>query len=62
MSEKKVKIKLIRSPIGRIPKHKATIRALGLRRMNAEREHSLTPSVAGMIKKVEYMLRIEEVS
>jgi len=62
MSEKKVKIKLIKSPIGRIPKHKATIRALGLRRMNAERVHTLSPAVAGMIKKVEYMLQVEEVS
>lgn len=60
MSEKQVKIKLIRSPIGRLPSHKATVRALGLRKMNAERIHKLTPTVAGMVKKVEYMLHIED--
>lgn len=60
MSEKQVKITLKRSPIGRIPKHKATVRALGLRRMNASKVHKMTPTVAGMIKQVEYMLTIEE--
>lgn len=61
MSERKVKITLKRSPIGRIPKHKATVRALGLRRLNATKVHTLTPTVAGMIKHVEFMLLVEDV-
>ncbi|MCB1175605.1 MAG: 50S ribosomal protein L30 [Leptospiraceae bacterium] len=62
MSAKQVKIKLIRSPIGRNPRHQATVYALGLRKMNRERVHSLTPAVAGMIKQVEYMLEVKEVN
>ena len=60
MSEKTVKVTLIRSPIGRNPKHQATVRALGLRKMHATRTHKMTPNVAGMINKVAYMLKVED--
>lgn len=60
MSERSVKVTLIRSPIGRNPRHQATVRALGLRKMNATRIHKMSPNVAGMIKQVDYMLKIED--
>lgn len=53
-----VKIKLIKSPIGRIDKHKKTIKALGLRKLNQVVEHNDTPQIRGMIKQVEFMVEI----
>lgn len=54
-----VKVTLVRSPIGALPKHKATLTGLGLRRMNHTVELEDTPAVRGMINKVSYMLRVE---
>jgi large subunit ribosomal protein L30 len=54
-----VKVTLVRSPIGVLPKHKATLTGLGLRRMNHTVELEDTPAVRGMINKVIYMLRVE---
>ncbi|NVK02053.1 MAG: 50S ribosomal protein L30 [Oceanospirillaceae bacterium] len=54
-----VKVTLVRSPIGTLPKHKATLTGLGLRRMNHTVELEDTPAVRGMINKVSYMLRVE---
>lgn len=59
--EEKVKITLVKSTIGRIPKHRATVRALGLGKMNSSRVHTLTPPVKGMIHQVEYLLKVEKV-
>ena len=56
----KLRVTLIRSPIACLPKHRATIRALGLRRMHKSKEYSFSPAVAGMIKQVSYLLRVEE--
>ena len=57
---KKVRISLRKSPISCLPKHRATVRALGLRRMNKSKEHLLNPAIAGMIKQVSYLLSVEE--
>jgi large subunit ribosomal protein L30 len=54
-----VKVTLVRSPIGRLPKHKATLTGLGLRRIGHTVELEDTPAVRGMINKVSYMLRVE---
>lgn len=54
-----VKVTLVRSPIGTLPKHKATLAGLGLRRINHTVELEDTPAVRGMINKVSYMLRVE---
>ena len=56
----KVKVTLVRSPIGRIPKHRACVTGLGLRRMNHSVTLEDTPSVRGMINKISYMLKVEE--
>lgn len=60
---KKVKVTLVVSPIGKKPDHRATVRALGLRRMwRSNILDASNPAVAGMIRKVSYMLKVEEVN
>lgn len=56
-----VRIKLVKSTIGRKPKHRATVEALGLRKMNQEVEKELTPMIKGMINSVSYLLEVEEI-
>jgi large subunit ribosomal protein L30 len=61
MAKKKtVKVTLVRSPIGALPKHRLCLKGLGLRRMRQSVEVEDTPAVRGMINKVNYMLAIEE--
>ena len=60
MTKKKtVKVTLKKSPIGVLPKHKLCLKGLGLRRVNQSVEVEDTPSVRGMIKKINYMLSVE---
>ncbi len=59
-AEKKVSVTLIRSPIGCVPAHRATVRALGLRRLHQSRQHQLNPALRGMLRQVSYLLRVEE--
>lgn len=56
--QNKVKIKLIKSLIGRLEDHKATARGLGLKKINQQVELEDTPSVRGMIRKISYLLKI----
>lgn len=60
MSDAKVKIQLITSPIGSPEKHKKIVRALGLHKMNQVVEKPDTPGFRGMAKKVPHLLRIVE--
>jgi len=57
----KIKIKQIRSKIGRPLDQKLTIEALGLRRINHIVEHNSTPQILGMIKKVRHLIKVEEI-
>ncbi len=57
----RLKLKLVRSVIGKPKDQKATVRALGLRKLNHEIEKDVNPQVAGMIAKVKHLLAIEEV-
>lgn len=59
MAKKTVKVTQIRSTIGKLPKHKATVRGLGLRRIGHTVELEDTQAVRGMINKVSYMIRVE---
>ena len=54
-----VKVTLVRSPIGTLPKHRLCVKGLGLRRIGHTVELEDTPSVRGMINKVSYMVRVE---
>ena len=53
-----LKVQLVRSPIGTKADHRATLRGLGLRRLNSVRELQDTPAVRGMINKVDYLVRV----
>lgn len=61
MADKKLRITLVKSPIGYRTDQGATARALGLRRMNATVEKDDTPVIRGMIAKISHLLRVEEV-
>ena len=59
-ANKTVKIRLMKSPWGRLPRHRACLVGLGLRRVGSTSELEDTPSVRGMINKVHYLLEVEE--
>ena len=58
-TQQTVKIQLVRSPIGTKESHRATVRGLGLRRMNSTAVLEDTPAVRGMINKVRYMVEVQ---
>ena len=60
-TRKVLRITLIRSPIGYSRDQKATVRALGLRRLHQMVEKADTPTIRGMVAKVQHMLKVEEV-
>lgn len=62
MSEKSMRITLVRSPIGFSKRHKATVRALGLHRMHQTVEHVDSPSLRGMLYQVSRLVVVEEIS
>ncbi|MXZ44379.1 MAG: 50S ribosomal protein L30 [Gammaproteobacteria bacterium] len=57
---KKIRLRLIKSDSGRLKKHLACVRGLGLRRIGHEVEVVDTPSVRGMINQVNYLLEVSE--
>ncbi len=57
---KTIKVTQVRSSIGRLPKHKATLVGLGLRHIGHTVEREDTPAVRGMINRVSYMVKVEE--
>ncbi|MDX2362112.1 MAG: 50S ribosomal protein L30 [Crocinitomicaceae bacterium] len=54
----KIKIKQTRSAINRTARQKATIKALGLRKLNHTVEHEATPQILGMVKKVQHLVEV----
>ena len=60
MATKTLKVTQTKSSIGRLPKHRATLTGLGLRRIGHTVEVEDTPSVRGMVNKVYYMVSVEE--
>jgi large subunit ribosomal protein L30 len=57
---KTLRVTLVKSAIGYPKPQKATVRALGLRRLNQTVEHKDTPSIRGMLTRIIHLLRIEE--
>lgn len=57
----RLRITYVRSKIRGIERHKRTIRALGLRRLNYVVEHADTPSMRGMVRSVAHLVKVEEV-
>ena len=56
--QKTVTVQLVRSPIGCKADHRATVRGLGLRKVNSTRELQDTPAVRGMINKISYLVKV----
>lgn len=60
MAEKMLKVTLVKSPIGAVPKHRRTIEALGLTKMHKTVTLPDNAATKGMIQQVAYMLKVEE--
>ena len=56
----KVKVTLVKSPIGAIPKHHATVAALGLKKLNKSVELPNNDATMGMVKQVQHLVKVEE--
>ena len=56
-----LKITLVKSPIGAVPKHKATVEALGLTKLNKTVEMPDNKAIRGMIQKVRHLVKVEEI-
>ena len=56
----KVRITLVKSPIGRKPTHVRTVEALGLRKLHHSVEKEANPAIMGMVNRVSYLVRCEE--
>ena len=56
---KKVKLTQVKSTIDRSKRQKATMEALGLRKMNQSVEHEATPQILGMVDKVAHLITVE---
>ena len=57
----KLKITLVKSPIGAVPKHKATVLALGLKKLHKTVEMPNNEAVRGMITNVRHLVKVEEI-
>jgi large subunit ribosomal protein L30 len=56
----KVKITQVRSKIGQSERHRGTLRALGLRKIGRSVEHEESPVLAGMLRKVRHLVKVED--
>ena len=57
----KLRITLVKSPIGAVPKHKATVAAMGLRKLNKTITLPDNPATRGQIQQIRHLLKVEEV-
>ena len=57
----KLKITLVKSTIGAVPKHKKTVEALGLRKVNKTVEMPDNAAVRGMVDQVRHLVKVEEI-
>jgi large subunit ribosomal protein L30 len=56
----KLKITQVRSEIGQTARHRGTLRALGLRRIGESVERDESPQLAGMLRKIDHLVRVEQ--
>ena len=59
---KKIKITQVKSGIDRPERQKLTLKALGLNKLNAVKEVEATPQILGMVKKVNHLIKVEELA
>ena len=62
LNMKKIKITQIKSGIDRPERQKLTLKALGLKKLNASKEVEATPQVLGMVRKVDHLVKVEELA
>ena len=60
MEDKKLKVTLVKSPIGAIPKHRKTVAAMGLRKLNKTVELPDNASTRGQIQQIRHLVKVEE--
>jgi large subunit ribosomal protein L30 len=60
MAQAKMKITQVRSQIGQSERHRGTLRALGLGRIGRSAEHKESPELAGMLRKVRHLVRVDD--
>lgn len=56
-----IEITLIKSPIGRPPQHRLTVKTLGLTRLNKTVRHRETPAILGMVRQVSHLLSVKQI-
>lgn len=61
MADKKLRVTLVKSPIGNVPKNRATVEAMGLRKLHKTVEMPDNAATRGMIRKVAHLVKVEEV-
>ena len=57
----KIKVTLVKSTIGQVESVKATVAALGLKKIRSFKEHEDTPAIQGMVAKVKHLVKVENV-
>ncbi|RKD91192.1 50S ribosomal protein L30 [Mangrovibacterium diazotrophicum] len=57
----KIKVTLVKSIIGSEKSQKATVEALGIKKLNHSVEHEATPAIMGMVNKVKHLVKVEEI-
>ncbi len=57
----KIKVTQVKSQIGRLKNQKRTLEALGLKRINQTVEHDASPTILGMVNKVQHLVSVEEI-
>jgi len=57
----KIRIRLVRSTIGALPKQRATVRSLGLRKIGSSSEQESSPAIMGMVRAVSHLVAVEDV-
>ena len=57
----KVRVTLVKSPIGAVPKHKRTVEALGLKKVNKSVELPNNAATKGMVQQVRHLVKVEEI-
>ncbi len=58
---KKIKVTLVRSTIGQKPPKRATVRSLGLKKINSTVEHEVNDAILGMVASVAHLVKVEEI-
>ncbi len=58
---KKIKVTLVKSIIAQKPEKRATVKALGLKKINSVVEHEASPAILGMVASVSHLVKVEEI-